>query len=251
MPLLRPGAAFEKTPSKRKYSGMITKRLLMFSLLFLPSLLQAQMSAQRDPEVDSSFYEERYLGHRLFEISSARSAHGRAKISPQESLPLSQRWRSEEIQRRFEIIRDYPIVDGKWSPSWLYPEDGCFARASMANKTAFHQFFPLPGKVFAFGNLTVQTSHSPRGRVSWWYHVAPVVEVDGEKFVLDPAIEFTRPLHLKEWLGRMGDPEKIKVSFCGSGTYVPSDSCDEETDGLELGALKTQRSYLKLEAPRR
>ena len=121
----------------------------------------------------------------------------------------------------------------------------------MANKTAFQKFYPLPGKVFAFGNLTVKTDHSPRGSVSWWYHVAPVVEVEGEKFVLDPAIEFSRPLSLSEWLSRMGDPSRIKVSFCGSGTYIPSDSCDEESDGLELRALGTQRSYLKLEAPRR
>ncbi len=226
-------------------------QIIVYLFLFLPSILRAEMSAVRDPQKESEFYEEKFLGPKRFERSTGGSAHGRSQVSPEESLPLSQHWSPGTLQARFEMMRDFPIVDGKWTPSWRYPEDGCYARASMANKTAFHQFFPLPGKVFAFGNLTVQTSFSPRGSVSWWYHVAPVVEVDGEKYVLDPAIEFTRPLSLKEWLGRMGDPSRIKVSFCGSGTYVPSDSCDKETDGLELGALRSQRSYLKLEAPRR
>lgn len=209
------------------------------------------LSAEREPGIDSKFYEEKYLGPQTFHMSTGRSAHARAKFSPSALLPDHQHWTSGQLQRRFEIMRDFPIVEGKWTPSWRYPEDGCFARASMANKTAFHHYFPLPGKVFAFGNLTVQSSHSPRGSVSWWYHVAPIVEVDGEKFVLDPAIEFSRPLSLGEWLGRMGTPERIKVSFCESGTYVPGDSCEDKTDGLELSALRSQKSYLKLEASRR
>lgn len=231
---------------------MIKRKLIpTLFLLFLPSLLWAKVSAIRNPEIDARVYEKKYLGEKIFEKSRGRSAYSRADVLSEEALPAHQRWSAGELQRRFETMRDHPIVDGKWPPSWLYPEDGCFARASMANKTAFHHFYPLPGKVFAFGNLTVKTSNSPRGSVSWWYHVAPIVEVNGDKYVLDPAIEYQRPLLLNEWLGRMGEASSIKVSFCDSGTYGPSDDCDEKTDGLELSALSTQRYYLKLEAPRR
>lgn len=226
-------------------------KLCLVMLVSLFSFSLFAVSAHRDPHVDGSVYEERFFGEEYFRKSTGRSAHARARVSPDEALPQEQRWSAGELQRRFETLRDFPIVDGKWTPSWRYPEDGCFARASMANKTAFQHFFPLPGKVFAFGNLTVEAPASPRGRVSWWYHVAPVVEVAGEKFVLDPAIEYARPLTLTEWLSRMGDPGKIRVSFCGSGTYVPGDGCEEESDGLEQKALLTQRRYLKLEAPRR
>lgn len=223
--------------------------ILIFSLF--PLKLFAEISAHRDPGIDSRVYEEEFFGRRLFERSTGKSALSRAEILPTEALPPEQRWNASNLQKRFETLRDHPIVEGKWTPSWRYPEDGCFARASLANKTAFHHYYPLPGKVFAFGNLTVETSYSPRGRVSWWFHVAPIVEVEGEKYVLDPAIEFTRPLPLTEWLSRMGDASSIRVSFCGSGTYGPSDNCDDQTDGLEMSALSAQKYYLKLEAPRR
>jgi hypothetical protein len=228
-------------------------KLLLTTFIFLlsPSILWAQMSAHRDPHLDSSFYVEKYFGPRKFEKSSGRSALARASLNSNDPLPAHQRWSLQELQRRFEILRDYPIVDGKWTPSWRYPEDGCFARASMANKTAFQHYFPLPGKVFAFGNLRVETENSPRGSVSWWYHVAPIVEAAGEKYVIDPAINFSRPLKLSEWLEAMGDSSQIKVSFCESGTYNPGDSCESTSDGLELSALNTQRYYLKLEASRR
>ena len=120
----------------------------------------------------------------------------------------------------FEAIRDGKILkDNQQSRriTWRYPHDGCYARAALVNKEIFQKFIPIPQKIFAFGNLRVQTSNSNRGVIGWWYHVGPVVEVNHEKYVLYPAIEPTKPLQLKEWLGRMGILSKIKISICNTG----------------------------------
>ncbi len=212
-------------------------------------------SAYRHPDRDFSSYESRFMNSsRIREVSTGgRSAHRRAKLFPEATLPQATIWTANMLQARFEKLRDEKFIEtasGLRRPSWLYPDDGCFARAAMANRVAFQEFMPVPSKVFAFGNLRVKTTNHPRGSVSWWYHVAPIVQVGETKYVLDPAIEFSRPLTLEEWLGRMGSPEKMKVSVCSSGTYSPGDNCDKETNGLELRALRTQKHYLSLEEQR-
>lgn len=45
----------------------------------------------------------------------------------------------------------------------------------------------------------------------------------------------------------MGNPAKIKVVICSSGTYSPGDKCTRETDGMELRGEKSQQYYLNLE----
>ncbi len=132
--------------------------------------------------------------------------------------------------------------------SWLYPDDGCFARASLAILNLSKWNVAVPKKVFVFGDLRVETKNSPSGFVTWWYHVAPLVEVNGEKFVLDPAIEPSRPLPLGDWLARQSaNPDALEVAVCGSGSYTPYDECFKETDGEETSALSEQGYYLDAE----
>jgi hypothetical protein len=243
------------------------KSVLFFSTLALSSLVQAEIyeySAYRDPDTPYTFYEERALERRA-ERGSNTDIQNRSMVrrSPlrssklynsEEDLPKTTVWGSKKLlQERFEALRDMRFLEGKNGEefprrvSWLFPDDGCYARAALVNRNAFREFIPIPEKVFAFGNLRVKTGNSPRGRVSWWYHVAPIVEVDSEKYVIDPAIEAKRPLKLKEWLERMGKPEKIKVAICNTGTYSPSSDCSNETDGMELRAQKVQAHFLNLE----
>lgn len=77
--------------------------------------------------------------------------------------------------------------------------------------------------------------------------MAPIVQFGADNYVLDPAIEAERPLLLKEWIERMGNPKTIKVSICESGSYSPGDNCPKETDGLEVRAERTGKHYLALE----
>lgn len=230
------------------------KKLLMISLMVSQAAwAQEIVSAYRHPDIEYAFYEERASkGDKNFLIRSTPLSSSRY-YSSSATLPKATGWKESELQARFKKIRDARFLVQKKQAnfprrsSWLYPDDGCFARAAMANRNVFRWFHPIPNKVFAFGNLRVKTKNSPRGSVSWWYHVAPIVEVRGEKFVLDPAIDPDHPLRLEEWLARMGNPQKIKVSICGSGTYSPGDNCQKETDGVEARAQRAQEKYLTLE----
>ena len=169
-------------------------------------------------------------------------------------LPRARNWTSLELlQSRFEGMRDLRFLIWRPRPndlrriSWNYPDDGCYARASLGVRNLSQLSFPKPNKIFVFGNLRFKTKNSPRGVVGWWYHVAPIVEVNGVKFVLDPAINRIRPLLLIDWLKKMGDPAKMKVAICASGTFSPKDDCNKISDGIESRGKQSQQRYLGLE----
>lgn len=234
---------------------------MKISLLFLlfPLTLNAAevLKAHRDPSRDYSQYERRALGsHKSLDGLTLQGTPVRlAKLFPTAQLPAATGWKSMDVlQERFEHMRDVRFLkdaDGDLRrSSWLFPDDGCYARAALAMRNLFSVYAPLPSKVFAFGNLKVKTENSPRGAVHWWYHVAPIVEVNGQKYVLDPALRPESPLTLEEWVGLMGNPEKIKVAVCSSGTYSPGDSCERKSDGLELRAERAQLAYFREEEKR-
>lgn len=231
-------------------------------LFVFPILLSAfsvysadEFSSYRPLNIDYSIYEKKVSDALNAEKVSRRTPIGTARLyTGDDKLPKAIGWKSvADMQERFEKFRDHRFMKDPVDPnmlrriSWLYPKDGCWTRAALFNRHAFRAFIPIPSKVFAFGNLRVKTQNSRRGVVGWWYHVAPMVQVGEERYVLDAAIEPTRPLPLKDWLARMGRPEKIKVAICGSGTYSPGDSCDKESDGVEARAERAQREYLALE----
>lgn len=232
------------------------KSVLFLCLSLLPLATYAEnenVSAYRNLKVDYSVYEKKVLQHDSEKILRSTPLSV-ARIYSEKALPDITSWKSlEDLQERFEDIRDERFLTTPARPdfprriAWLYPKDGCFARAALFNRTAFRKFIPIPQKVFAFGNLKVKTPFARSGVVGWWYHVAPIVEVGTTKYVLDPSIESTRPLKLKEWLERMGNPGAMKVAICDSGTYSPSDSCERKTDGIELRAEQVEKKYLSLE----
>ena len=207
----------------------------------------APISAIRDLETDYSTYmkkisvgDEKYL-----------SPLSTAKIFQEENLPSVTSWSSYEVmQERFEIIRDSQFLVWKKRPEmkrripWLYPTDGCWIRAVLFNREAFRLYAPLPQTIYAFGNLSMETPNHRWGKVGWWFHVASIVQVRNEKFVMDPSMEMSRPLPVKEWVERMGDPQKIKVAVCGSATFSPGDNCAKETNGMELTAVSASQFYL-------
>lgn len=233
--------------------------ILIISFNALPYALAGLESAYRNPNIPYEVYERkayRYLNrHQGTEnkFFIKNTPLNKAKKFTEAVLPDITRWKSTLLQTRFEKLRDtrFISINGEERrPSWIYPDDGCYARAAMVNRNVFRWFYPQTKKVFAFGSLRVKTPNSPRGKVGWWYHVAPIIQVKEKKYVLDPAIEPSRPLELSEWVSRMGNPEKIKVAICASGTYSPGDNCDRKTDGLELSAERAQKAYLIKEETR-
>lgn len=233
--------------------------LILLLVLISPYSIKASEifpSAHRKENIDYNIYVKRALrSNFVTEKSLSGSPLSQAKLYGTTDLPKATGWKSvKAMQERFEEIRDARFIELPGGElrriSWMYPDDGCFARAGLFIRNTFHNYAPLPKKVFVFGNLRVSTKFSPRGKVGWWYHTAPIVEVKGEKFVLDPSIELSKPLSLEEWMKRMGDPAKMKVVVCESGTYSPSDSCSKESDGLEMRAYNSQLYYLSLEEKR-
>lgn len=131
--------------------------------------------------------------------------------------------------------------------SWLFPDDGCFARAALAVQNLKTWNMPVPAKLFIFGNLTVKTNNSPNGSVSWWYHVVPIVMVGQQPVIFDPAINPSGPMYLKDWIATMTtDLKTVSFSICKPTSYAPSSPCTVDSTSSEP-ALDHQMMYLDYE----
>jgi hypothetical protein len=170
-------------------------------------------------------------------------------------LPGTERYRGadrlNELGTRDGAPRTIPSrtrPDFARRPSFLYPDDGCFARAEMMALRVAQAGYARPGKVFVFGDLNVVTANAPSGSVSWWYHVAPAVRVGQSVQILDPSIEPMRPIPLGEWIGRQTTIAEAMVSACGPYAYSPSDRCAADPpDDPGAAAMESQDTYLDAE----
>jgi len=129
-------------------------------------------------------------------------------------------------------VRDRKFLKSSYQPdllrrsTWLYPDNGCFARAAMMINSLEKKDVKKPWKVFIFGDLKVETENSPKGYVKWWYHVVPIVKVEGEAYVFDPAIDHYEALTLEDWAMRQTDDlDSVSFSICGPNSYTPSSRC--------------------------
>lgn len=160
----------------------------------------------------------------------------------------------EQMLEAFLRVRDERYLESPHDAtfmrriSWQYPDDGCFARAALANRKIESWSYPAPAKVFIFGNLTVKTANSPYGSVSWWYHVAPIVYALDGYYVLDAALNPVAPTPLETWvLTQVADLTKAKISICESYAYEPSSDCKGLTVSDEAQAMIDQTDYLTSE----
>lgn len=238
--------------------------LLLMSLLVLPvsALSNEAISAAREPGVSWVHYllsagpgDRNPVG----EVTTPNPTVSNAARPYNEAvLPEAPIWDSPvQLQEVFERVRDERFLATPQTPTvyrrstWLFPDDGCYARASLAINNIVRWNFAAPKKVFVFGNLNARTPNTRSGRVTWWYHVAPIVTVQNQKYVLDPAINPNHPLPLREWLGTMStDASTLRVSICGSGAYSPFDLCDQTSDQSTPLALRDQYSFLERERER-
>lgn len=176
------------------------------------------------------------------------------------------------IQANFEKIRDLryfqdeEVANFPRRISWLYPDDGCWTRASAVIRDLFGPYHNLvnnyerPSKVFAFGNLCANTPNAPEGYVSWWYHTAPIVR-DAETnltYVLDPSIDPHHPIQMEKWAEAIASqsgpceysPSRVdQFNICtgyGSGPYSP---CQDAYNN-ETYSMQTQPEYQHYERER-
>lgn len=152
------------------------------------------------------------------------------------------------IKENFEKIRDIRYFnDPEYSDfqrriSWLYPDDGCWTRATAVIRDLFGPFnninnnSPRPSKVFAFGNLCANTSNSPDGKVQWWYHTAPIVRdaETNQTYVLDPSINPYTPITMEKWAEEIasnskacaGSASTLEIfNICNGYGTGPYDNC--------------------------
>lgn len=158
------------------------------------------------------------------------------------------------LQDSYKWIRDLRFLYSQRRPefqrriTWLYPDDGCFARADLAIRQLNKKGFSGLKKIFAFGNLEADTPNSKDGVVYWWFHVAPIVKVNLDYYVIDPAIDPSRLLTVKEWLQRMNrDFDTVRLAVCDEGSYDPGSHCDGTDPFPKEEVLTHQSKYLDRE----
>jgi hypothetical protein len=228
---------------------MPTLLVVWLALVSIVGAEPAPRSAHRDLGTSWKIYRARV--HDLSDSSVPSSPESLAVAYDEAHLRRSPGWSPEILNSAFQKFRDQRFLIDAVMPAflrritWLFPDDGCYARAGLVIRQALAARLPAPDKLFVFGDLSVKTENSPDGAVGWWYHVAPVVEVGGEKWILDPAIEPHHPLRLPDWLARMSaQPGQLQVAECSSGTYTPIDNCTSVSDGQEALAEQDEAEFL-------
>ena len=211
------------------------------------------ISAYREPE--ASYLE--YLPKSLSGLKNKSRLTAAEEAIEWDKLEIKKMkdWKKPSlVKEAFEQVRDTRFIKLEDTPdfprrsSWLYPMDGCFARAGLATKNLQEWKYPEAYKIFVFGNLEVKTANSPDGVVTWWFHVVAAVRQGDEIYVLDPAIESKHAITLKQWLETMtNDLSKVKVSLCDAKSYTPYDYCNGSVPSVNDDGADDQIYYLELE----
>ena len=158
-----------------------------------------------------------------------------------------------ELEREFNYLRDTRFLESERTEfprriTWLFPDDGCYARAEMAAIEIDHHQFLAPRKIFAFGDLSVNTKNSLSGYVTWWYHVAVAYRFQQQIYVFDPAISPKRPLLLKDWNQQMGGAStEIKYAVCAARTYDPDADCKHPAYASDRDVEEEQKGFFRAE----
>jgi hypothetical protein len=231
----------------------VLKFLAFFVAVTAVNVSAKTLSAHRPLDTDfHQFLHDRHIDTEVGEDPTA--VQSAVPLDKLDITGLTDWQQMDTAQTGFERLRDARFVFDDEHPTssrrdtWLYPDDGCFARAALAKQNLVKWGFPAVKKIFAFGNLVVKTNNSPDGQVSWWYHVVNGITIGGEAYVLDPALEPLHPLTLKEWVDQMGgDAASITLSICSEGTYSPEDACQTPDASAEANAMVDQTEYLGAE----
>jgi hypothetical protein len=161
---------------------------------------------------------------------------------------------AEELLRVFREVMDERLYVQTGRPqfkrrsTWLYPYDGCYARAAHMAIGFGQRGLPRPGKVFAFGNLKFSTSFGPKGTFYWSYHVAPAFLFAGKAYILDPAANPNEPIRLERWVAMMSaQPTRIRLSICETEAYIPRNRCFGGSRTQERSTANHHQRFLQPE----
>jgi hypothetical protein len=129
---------------------------------------------------------------------------------------------------------------------FLYPDDGCYARAHEMLRLMRLQ--GIEGeKIWIFGSLHPATSNHPDCGVGWWYHVAPTLQVNTaagiEKRVIDPSL-MTGPATADDWRARQADPAAT-FEFTDARPFWPNNGGNDDDYSLTNYYLNEKRLLLQ------
>lgn len=248
--------------------------LLMILSSFLVSLFAVEMklpslSEKRLPDETMEQAYQRNFGHhekKFFWPSSPTPYSTKTDFLSlaSDQVPV---WKDKKsLEFAFRMVRDKRFLihssNKKFERrlTWLYPDDGCYARAEMMSELLTKAGYERPYKIFIFGNLHADTDNTPDGYVEWWYHVAPIVKVDSVVYVFDPSLDYYRPLPLVEWVKRIDSSFNgefsthdydLKFAICDEFSYSPDESCMREDlsakPSYSSDALRSLQTFLPYE----
>ena len=158
---------------------------------------------------------------------------------------------ASSLAAHYALARDERVYGDKKNPrraTWLYPDDGCYTRASHMARLIGSTGRPKPGKIFVLGDLLVRTPFTRSGRMSWWYHVAAAYRKGSAVVVLDPSVDPRKPLLLADWLARLTNaPQTVRIIGCDSRAYFPISQCVGGAASQERSAVTHLLELLKPE----
>jgi hypothetical protein len=159
----------------------------------------------------------------------------------------------EVLESEFNYVRDTRFIHTS-DPgfprrlTWLYPDDGCYARAEMAKRKLVEHHQVAPKKVFVFGDLMASTPNTADGSITWWYHVAAIYRVGMTAYVFDPSIEPRHPMTLEDWNAAVGgNQNSVQFALCAPNAFDPDSDCNTPKEVAGDTIATAQRSFLSPE----
>src|SRR5690606_38544712 len=98
--------------------------------------------------------------------------------------------------------------------------------------------YPPIKKAFLFGRMSFRSTLPEEGEITYKDHVAAVVRMGSEVFVMDPPICFAEPLSLKDWMGALARPDDLnglEISICSDLTLSHNSNWAESDPKQEVG----------------
>jgi hypothetical protein len=116
--------------------------------------------------------------------------------------------------------------------SWLYPDEGCEARAEIVCYRAKQSLLTKPYKLFANGRMRPKTTNHVDRVVTWGVHVAPVVKnsATGTPYLFDPVLDPTRMLTYTSWLQLLRPEGPLVVAVEDPSKYSPLAQSPKDID---------------------
>jgi hypothetical protein len=136
---------------------------------------------------------------------------------------------------------------------FLYPEDGCWARADRVCDLLSQRHSLRAAKVWIHGDLSVPTSNSPFCEVIWDWHVAPALRIGtgqpARLAIIDPGVSAEGPLSRRAWKSMMGDKAaRISITDAEVFRQATEGQFAREPQGQGSFDLKTYRNLLEQRA---